>query len=234
MKNILTRGGIEIIAVFIGISGGLWSEKQSELNKTLDSEKTALLSIRESLVSDSSSVFGIIESINKEQINIDLFLKHISNDTILSTKKLNSIMWDIVYFQYLVQDKSVYEAQVKNAGKKIIQVDSVSAAISSVYDGVYKHLDNVFMMQLDLMAIKTADSFRNAGGYMDSKRFSISESLNQNQSLMFTTVFKDIKFISQLTFHYDTNFFIRNQYKWALRNIRYTISSINDYLDSQT
>jgi len=52
MKNILTRGGIEIIAVFIGISGGLWSEKQSELNKTLDSEKTALLSIRESLVSD--------------------------------------------------------------------------------------------------------------------------------------------------------------------------------------
>jgi len=67
MKNILTRGGIEIIAVFIGISGGLWSEKQSELNKTLDSEKTALLSIRESLVSDSSSVFGIIESINKDK-----------------------------------------------------------------------------------------------------------------------------------------------------------------------
>ena len=33
MKNILARGGIEIIAVFIGISGGLWSEKQIELKK---------------------------------------------------------------------------------------------------------------------------------------------------------------------------------------------------------
>ena len=29
MKNILARGGIEIIAVFIGISGGLWTENQS-------------------------------------------------------------------------------------------------------------------------------------------------------------------------------------------------------------
>ena len=38
MKNLLTRGGIEIIAVFIGISGGLWSEKQSELNKIIKSE----------------------------------------------------------------------------------------------------------------------------------------------------------------------------------------------------
>ena len=41
MKNILARGGIEIIAVFIGISGGLWSEKQIELKKTLKAEKTA-------------------------------------------------------------------------------------------------------------------------------------------------------------------------------------------------
>ena len=134
MKNIFTRGGIEIIAVFIGISGGLWSEKQLELNKTLESEHTALISIKKSLVSDSTSVYGIIKSIEKEQKNIDLFLQHISKDTILSVKKLNSIMWDILYFQYLVQDKSIYESQIKNAGKKIIQVDSVSAAISTVYD----------------------------------------------------------------------------------------------------
>ena len=34
MNKLLTRGGIEIIAVFIGISGGLWSEKQIELKNS--------------------------------------------------------------------------------------------------------------------------------------------------------------------------------------------------------
>ena len=234
MKNIFTRGGIEIIAVFIGISGGLWSEKQLELNKTLESEHTALISIKKSLVSDSTSVYGIIKSIEKEQKNIDLFLQHISKDTILSVKKLNSIMWDILYFQYLVQDKSIYESQIKNAGKKIIQVDSVSAAISTVYDYIYKHLDNIFLMQKDMMSTKTMETFTEAGGYLDTKRFSISESLNRDQLLMFTNVFQDIKFISQVTFHYDTNFFIKNQYKRGLNILRHAIKSIDDYLIDKT
>ena len=68
MKNLLTRGGIEIIAVFIGISGGLWSEKQSELNKIIKSEETALISIKEALVSDSTSVYWIIKSLEKDKI----------------------------------------------------------------------------------------------------------------------------------------------------------------------
>ena len=63
MNKLLTRGGIEIIAVFIGISGGLWSEKQIELKKTIKSEKIALQSIREEFVSDSTALFGIVKEI---------------------------------------------------------------------------------------------------------------------------------------------------------------------------
>ena len=69
MNKLLTRGGIEIIAVFIGISGGLWSEKQIELNKTIKAEKVALKSIRDEFVSDSTSLFNIVKSIENEQIN---------------------------------------------------------------------------------------------------------------------------------------------------------------------
>ena len=232
MKNILTRGGIEIIAVFIGISGGLWSEKQSELNKIIKSEETALISIKEALVSDSTSVYWIIKSIEKEQENTDLFLKHISKDTVLSEKELNARMWDLAYFQYLVQDKSIYESQIKNAGKKIVQVDSVSAAISNVYDYLYKHLDNIFMMQKEL-STKTVEAFTDAGGYMDSKRFSITNSLNIDQSAMFSSSFQNLKFISQLTFHYDTNFFIKRQYERGLKIISSAIESIETYLDSK-
>ena len=232
MKNLLTRGGIEIIAVFIGISGGLWSEKQSELNKIIKSEETALISIKEALVSDSTSVYWIIKSLEKEQENTDLFLKHISKDTVLSEEELNTRMWDLAYFQYLVQDKSVYESQIKNAGKKIIQVDSVSATISNVYDYLYKHLDNIFIMQKEL-STKTVEAFTDAGGYMDSKRFSITNSLNIDQSAMFSSSFQNLKFISQLTFHYDTNFFIKRQYERGLEIIRSAIESTETYLNSK-
>ena len=78
MKNILARGGIEIIAVFIGISGGLWSEKQIELKKTLKAEKTALISIRDEFVSDSTSLYWIVNNIENEQKEVLKLLKHIS------------------------------------------------------------------------------------------------------------------------------------------------------------
>ena len=232
MKNTLARGGIEIIAVFLGISGGLWSEKQTEFKKTLESEKTALIAIKESLIGDSTSIAGIIKSIDKEQINTNNFLMHLSKDTTLSLNSLNATMWDLMYFSYLPQDKSIYESQIKNAGKKIIQVDSVSQAISSVYDHIFKHLDNVFEMQYKVMAVPTQELFINAGGYMDSKRFSITKSLNFDQKQMFDKVIRDKKFISQVVIHYDTNFFIRNQYKLALRYVRRAINYIEDYLNT--
>ena len=62
-----------------------------------------------------------------------------------------------------------------------------------------------------------------SGGYLDTKRFSISESLNINQTEMFSLVLKNKKLVTQISFHYDTNFFILNQYKWALKNVKNTL-----------
>ena len=231
MKNILARGGIEIIAVFIGISGGLWSEKQIELKKTLKAEKTALKSIRDEFVSDSTSLYWIVNNIENEQKEVLKLLKHISGDTILTSKELNTLMFEMVYFSYLIYDKSVYESLIKGAGEKIIQEDSVSSSISSIYEATYKHLENVFDMQKDLLATKTYDTFVESGGYLDTKRFSISESLNINQTEMFSLALKNKKLVTQISFHYDTNFFILNQYKWALNNVKATLGVIDNYLE---
>ena len=86
-------------------------------------------------------------------------------------------------------------------------------------------------MQYEVMSIATFDAFLGAGGYMDSERFSITKSLNFDQKRMFDKVLKNEKFISQVVFHYDTNFFIKNQYKNSLRYVRRAISYIDDYLD---
>ena len=231
MNKLLTRGGIEIIAVFIGISGGLWSEKQIELKKTIKSEKIALQSIREEFVSDSTALFGIVKSIENEQKNIDVLLNHIAEDTTLSDSKLNSLIFEMIYFRYLTYDNSIYESLIKGAGKKIIQVDSVSRAISSIYEATYKHLGNMFELQKDLLATKTYNSFVESGGYLDTKRFSITESLGENQSEMFDEVFSNKKFVTQVAFHYDTNYFVLNQYKWALKKVIVAIGVIDNYLE---
>ena len=230
MKNILARGGIEIIAVFLGITGGLWSEKQSEINKTLEREKTALVAIKESLIADSTAITGIIKSIDNEQINTNDFLKHLSKDTTLSLEALNGAVWDLMYFNYLPQDRSIYESQIQNVGKQIIQVDSVSKAIASVYDFIYKHLDKVFMMQYEVMSIPTQEAYISAGGYLDSKRFSITKSLDFDQKKMFEKVLNNEQFISQVVMHYDINFFISEEYQRALRYVRRAIIYIDDYL----
>lgn len=232
MNKLLTRGGIEIIAVFIGISGGLWSEKQIELKKTLKAEKIALSSIRDEFVSDSTSLSSIVSSIENEQKEISVFLKHISGDTSLSDEKLNSLIFEMMYFAYLTYDKSVYESLIKGAGKKIIQEDSVSSSISSIYEATYKHLENVFDMQKDLIATRTYDAFIESGGYLDTKRFSISESLKLSQREMFSEVLKNKKFVTQVSFHHDTNYFILNQYKWALKEVQGAIGIIENYLEN--
>jgi len=231
MNKLLTRGGIEIIAVFIGISGGLWSEKQIELNKTLKAEKIALKSIRDEFVSDSTSLFGIVNSIENEQNNIENLLKHISSDTILSDAKLNALIFDMIYFNYLTYDNSIYEGLIKGAGKKIIQEDSVSSSISSIYESTYKHLGNMFDIQKDLIATRTYDAFIESGGYLDTKRFSISESLELSQKTMFSKALKNKKFVTQVSFHYDTNYFVLNQYKWALKKVIVAIGVIDNYLE---
>ena len=231
MNKLLTRGGIEIIEVFIGISGGLWSEKQIELKKALKAEKIALRSIHDEFVSDSTSLSSIVNSIENEQSNIQNLLKHISNDTILTDEKLNALIFDMIYFSYLTYDNSFYEGLVKGAGKKIIQEDSVSSAISSIYESTYKHLGNMFDIQKDLIATRTYDAFIESGGYLDTKRFSISESLELSQKVMFSDVLKNKKFVTQVSFHYDTNYFVLNQYKWALKKVKGAIGVIENYLE---
>ena len=151
-------------------------------------------------------------------IKIQNLLKHISSDTILSDAKLNALIFDMIYFNYLTYDNSIYEGLIKGAGKKIIQEDSVSSSISSIYESTYKHLGNMFDIQKDLIATRTYDAFIESGGYLDTKRFSISESLELSQKTMFSEALKNKKFVTQVSFHYDTNYFVCWEINWIEKN----------------
>ena len=89
---------------------------------------------------------------------------------------------------------------------------------------------NMFDIQKEQLALRTYDAFIESGGYLDTKRFSISESLKLSQREMFSEVFKNKKFVTQVSFHHDTNYFILNQYKWALKEVQGAIGIIENYL----
>ena len=50
MKNIFARGGIEFLAVLLGISGSLWIDKNQELRKENNYQKTILESIHNDII----------------------------------------------------------------------------------------------------------------------------------------------------------------------------------------
>tara|TARA_B100001167_G_C16580924_1_gene216919 strand:+ start:407 stop:559 length:153 start_codon:yes stop_codon:yes gene_type:complete len=48
---------------------------------------------------------------------------------------------------------------------------------------------------------------------------------------MFSEALKNKKFVTQVSFHYDTNYFVLNQYKWALKKVIVAIGVIDNYLE---
>ena len=86
------------------------------------------------------------------------------------------------------------------------------------------------MMQKDILSLKTFDIFIKSGGYLDSRRYSITNNLNRDQAKMFTNVLSNDKFVTQLVFHYDTSFFLVKQYEWSLKVVKKCIKKIDENL----
>ena len=60
MKNILARGGIEFLAVLLGISGSLWIDQNQEVRQKKKYEQTLL----QSIYSDINQTEKFLESRN--------------------------------------------------------------------------------------------------------------------------------------------------------------------------
>ena len=79
MKNILARGGIEFLAVLLGISGSLWiennrSEKElsSQLNQSLKALKLSILEDKKALIRYVDNYEDLIKQFNLFKIKIQL------------------------------------------------------------------------------------------------------------------------------------------------------------------
>jgi len=135
MKNILARGGIEFIAVLLGISGSLWIDKNQELRQKNEHEVTLLNSI----YSDINQTEKFLESRDRafqaDSIWMNYFAINWNNMNVdsvaIALSKQKPFVFNTLFFDYrefhpplssiemIMQDGSLKEIQNIEIRKKI-------------------------------------------------------------------------------------------------------------------
>tara|TARA_B110000438_G_C15816270_1_gene652099 strand:+ start:1100 stop:1786 length:687 start_codon:yes stop_codon:yes gene_type:complete len=149
MKNLFARGGIEFLAVLLGISGSLWMENNRQIKledeqifNTLHSLKEELITLKEYSERYKQKIlrdYNICESILINWGNNDIDL--LSNqelegrDLVLTIKAYRAFHPPISIFNSLKSDGSIGLIKNSNIKTKINNVYEVS--FSHIQEGVY-------------------------------------------------------------------------------------------------
>jgi len=227
--KLLTRGGIEVVAIIIGISLSFWSENTRKHNAILEEEKAALIRIHEDLVQDSLTVADVVKS-NKNTIKwMNRLIDHVNGDTVLNNKTIEQIFVRMNFISYPPPNNAGYENLVRNVGYRVIQKDTVAMALSAIYDGRYNHfnlmLDGYKMYQPNL-----EKDFMDAGGYTNySKKVRINKL--EPFDIMAKKVLSNDRFLRRFEDWLGKYTWINGQYEYSLRYYRYVIGVVEDYQD---
>ena len=76
MKNILARGGIEFVAVLLGISGSLWVEDWRENRDTQLRIVEDYVNIQEEIKYDIINIDNIIGLVKKQTLHLEKLIKY--------------------------------------------------------------------------------------------------------------------------------------------------------------
>ena len=139
MKNILAKGGIEFLAVLIGIVLSLWIDDYRNYLVDKEIEKKALIKISASLNQDLKHIDWVIRDINNENTMLDSIIYNfnsLSKDSVASyMDKLNT------YFVFF-RDNSTYEALRRTEQLYKISDINILQEISTIYEGYYKGIED--------------------------------------------------------------------------------------------
>ena len=135
MKNILAKGGIEFLAVLIGITSSLWIDDYSTSLNDKKQGKEALVNISVSLNKALQQCDWAIRDLNSANTLLDSMIYNFNS---LSKDSVASYMDKINTYFTFYPNLSTYET-LKNTGQlyKISDLD-ILEKIVSIYDMLYK------------------------------------------------------------------------------------------------
>jgi len=145
MKNALARGGVEFIAVLLGITLSLYIDKQIEESSILKTEKSLLSDLQVSLNQDMDYaqlvLENMIKSINAQDALINIKCSDVES---MNSKELMDLL-GIVFkgSTSLFPRYGVYRSLVSNSEMKYIENQELKDKLIDLYDFKFKRYENV-------------------------------------------------------------------------------------------
>jgi len=140
MKNILAKGGIEFLAVLIGITSSLWIDDYSTSLNDKKKEKEALVNISVSLNQDLKHIDWVIRDLNNANTMLDSMIYNFNS---LSKDSIASYLDRTNMYLVFSPRISTYET-LKNTGQlyKISDLNILEKIIG-IYDMHYSWIKNM-------------------------------------------------------------------------------------------
>ena len=145
MKNILTRGGIEFIAVVLGITISLWIEDKKNKSSERKEQISLLENLQTSLDQDLSYALNIEKTLDscltsqRYLINLDCSNIETLKNNLFTKYIYNSTMGGWSFFPRY----GVYRALSQNNDLGLIENDSLKSRLITLYDFIYKRYENI-------------------------------------------------------------------------------------------
>ena len=177
MKNILARGGVEFLAVLLGITLSLYIDQQIEESATVKTEKSLLSDLQVSLNQDIDYAQDVLKdmraSIDAQEILINFECNEVEN---LSQKELGAIFGTVVRGSTsLFPRYGVYRSLVSNSEMKYIENQELKDKLIDLYDFKFKRYENVDPIITNLYQYGLGEYLVENFGFYRGKDFQIVE-----------------------------------------------------------
>ena len=227
MRNLLARGGIEFLAVLLGITLSLYIDQRIEESATLKTEKSLLSDLQVSLKQDIDYAQDVLKdmraSIAAQEILINFECDEVEN---LSQKKLGALFGTVLRGSTsLFPRYGVYRSLVSNSEMKYIENQELKDKLIDLYDFKFKRYENVDPIITNLYQYGLGEFLVENFGFYRGKDFQIVEKhiLINKDPFCDRSLQKEIMKISTMT----------NVVHWMLEEIVESMNTLNVLIDEE-
>ena len=144
MKNILARGGIEFLAVLLGISGSLWIDSNNK-SVELKSKTTEVYSLLENQTDELINyTTNKLNEYDKQLVRYNALINDwdtFNSDTIVNKKKYISDIWFSIQNAYY-PDFSIYETLINSGEINLINFNTIRR-----FGRLYESMEDIYNVQ---------------------------------------------------------------------------------------
>ena len=227
MKNILARGGIEFLAVLLGITLSLYIDQQIEESAIVKNEKSLLSDLQVSLNQDIDYAQKVLkdmrESIDAQEILINYECNEVEN---LTPKELGILFGTVIRGSTsLFPRYGVYRSLVSNSEMKYIENQELKDKLIDLYDFKFKRYENVDPIITNLYQYGLGEFLVENFGFYRGKDFQIVEKhlLINKDAFCDGSLQKEVMKISSMT----------GVVHWMLEEIVESMNEVNLLIDEE-